>query len=99
MPRAYKSRFQRRERVLREDLEKCHSFARQGWSNHKNCFCARIWVGPLYFPYYGLNADSRLRPFPYHPIGSAKTHSQVADEEGQRLQVLFNDFAATLNDA
>lgn len=40
-----------------------------------------------------------ISPFPYHPIGSAKTHSQVADEEGQRLQILFNDFAATLNKA
>ncbi|KUM62894.1 hypothetical protein ACN42_g4207 [Penicillium freii] len=69
----------------------------------KECF-ERIWKDVIrsrvrdgatkrivFVPEYG--------PFPYHPIGSAKTHSQVADEEGQRLQVLFNDFAANLNDA
>lgn len=37
-----------------------------------------------------------LSPFPYHPIGSAKSHGQVADEEGKRLQVTFTQFAAKL---
>lgn len=73
------------------------------FKEEKECF-ERIWKDVIrsrvkdgatrrivFVPEYG--------PFPYHPIGSAKTHSQVADEEGQRLQVLFSDFAATLNDA
>ncbi|KAJ6139787.1 hypothetical protein N7471_006273 [Penicillium samsonianum] len=73
------------------------------FKEEKECF-ERIWKDVIrsrvkdgattrivFVPEYG--------PFPYHPIGSTKTHSQVADEEGQRLQVLFNDFAATLNDA
>lgn len=37
-----------------------------------------------------------LRPFPYHPIGSTKTHGEVADEEGKRLEVLFREYAASL---
>lgn len=35
-------------------------------------------------------------PFPYHPVGSAKTHSQVADEEGVRLQRVFTESVAEL---
>ncbi|KAJ5771972.1 hypothetical protein N7520_002501 [Penicillium odoratum] len=35
-------------------------------------------------------------PFPYHPIGSSKTHGQVADEEGKRLQVAFTQLASSL---
>jgi hypothetical protein len=78
----------------------------------KNIIRSRIIDGAttriVFVPEYGFVIQNllaaaqyllSLRPFPYHPIGSAKTHSQVADEEGQRLQVLFNDFAATLNDA
>ncbi|KAJ5910374.1 hypothetical protein N7504_005017 [Penicillium tannophilum] len=48
------------------------------------------------------NADTKIifvpeyGPFPYHPIGSAKSHGQVADEEGKRLQVTFTQFAAKL---
>ncbi|KAM0421126.1 hypothetical protein ACHAPT_011018 [Fusarium lateritium] len=30
-------------------------------------------------------------PFPYHPYGSVRTHGQVADSEGARLQKLFED--------
>ncbi|KAF5009931.1 hypothetical protein FDECE_3873 [Fusarium decemcellulare] len=30
-------------------------------------------------------------PFPYHPYGSIRTHGQVADSEGARLQKLFED--------
>ncbi|RMJ06627.1 hypothetical protein CDV36_013767 [Fusarium kuroshium] len=30
-------------------------------------------------------------PFPYHPHGSIRTHGQVADSEGARLQKLFED--------
>ncbi|KAJ5999293.1 hypothetical protein N7451_007103 [Penicillium sp. IBT 35674x] len=47
------------------------------------------------------NADSKIifvpeyGPFPYHPIGSAKSHGQVADEEGKRLHVAFTQFAAS----
>ncbi|KAB8233576.1 hypothetical protein BDV23DRAFT_174494 [Aspergillus alliaceus] len=32
-------------------------------------------------------------PFPYHPFGAAASFSDVADSEGQRLQVLFESFA------
>ena len=35
-------------------------------------------------------------PFPYHPVGSTKTHGTVADEEGRRLQILLDNFAASL---
>ncbi|KAJ5721231.1 uncharacterized protein N7483_009165 [Penicillium malachiteum] len=42
----------------------------------------------IFVPEYG--------PFPYHPIGSAKTHGQVADEEGKRLDVVFTQFVASL---
>ncbi|KAH7169342.1 hypothetical protein DER46DRAFT_624555 [Fusarium sp. MPI-SDFR-AT-0072] len=30
-------------------------------------------------------------PYPYHPYGSVRTHGQVADSEGARLQKLFED--------
>ncbi|KAJ6007857.1 hypothetical protein N7540_011833 [Penicillium herquei] len=45
----------------------------------------------IFVPEYG--------PFPYHPIGSAKTHGQVADEEGKRLHVMFTQFVASLTNA
>ncbi len=49
---------------------------------------------------HGCRADetdtSYTRPFPYHPIGSSKTHGQVADEEGVRLQNLFEGVAEGL---
>ncbi|KAH7144214.1 hypothetical protein B0J13DRAFT_607626 [Dactylonectria estremocensis] len=32
-------------------------------------------------------------PYPYHPFGSARTFSEVADTEGARLQVLFEEWA------
>ncbi|RDH34998.1 xylose isomerase-like protein [Aspergillus welwitschiae] len=38
--------------------------------------CRITWV-----PEYG--------PFPYHPIGTAQTHGQLADSEGKRLETLF----------
>ncbi|QKX57766.1 uncharacterized protein TRUGW13939_04886 [Talaromyces rugulosus] len=38
--------------------------------------CHITWV-----PEYG--------PFPYHPIGTAQTHSELADSEGKRLEALF----------
>ncbi|KAJ5864097.1 uncharacterized protein N7529_006013 [Penicillium soppii] len=57
----------------------------------KNVIRARVKDGTtrriVFVPEYG--------PFPYHPIGSAKTHSEVADEEGKRLQVLFDGYAAS----
>jgi hypothetical protein len=31
------------------------------------------------------------RPYPYHPYGSVRSHGEVADSEGQRLQKLFED--------
>ncbi|KAJ5109974.1 hypothetical protein N7532_002619 [Penicillium argentinense] len=40
----------------------------------------------IFVPEYG--------PFPYHPFGSAKPYGTVADEEGARLEVLFNEIAA-----
>lgn len=43
-----------------------------------------------------MMSDCSVSPFPYHPIGSAKTHGQVADEEGVRLQSLFLNYAAGL---
>ncbi|KLO92913.1 Uncharacterized protein LW93_4068 [Fusarium fujikuroi] len=30
-------------------------------------------------------------PYPYHPYGSVRTHGQVADSEGARLQKLFEE--------
>ncbi|KAJ5798308.1 uncharacterized protein N7503_007604 [Penicillium pulvis] len=45
----------------------------------------------IFVPEYG--------PFPYHPIGSAKSHGQVADEEGKRVHVAFTQFAANLTGA
>lgn len=30
-------------------------------------------------------------PFPYHPYGSVRTHGEVANSEGARLQRLFED--------
>ncbi|GLA40474.1 hypothetical protein AnigIFM63309_008308 [Aspergillus niger] len=38
--------------------------------------CRITWV-----PEYG--------PFPYHPIGTAQTHRELADSEGKRLEALF----------
>ncbi|KAL7650398.1 hypothetical protein ACMYSQ_010182 [Aspergillus niger] len=38
--------------------------------------CRITWV-----PEYG--------PFPYHPIGTAQTHGELADSEGKRLEALF----------
>lgn len=32
-------------------------------------------------------------PFPYHPIGSVLTFSELADKEGSRLQTLFEQWA------
>jgi hypothetical protein len=29
------------------------------------------------------------RPFPYHPIGTAQSHGDLADSEGARLEKLF----------
>ena len=32
---------------------------------------------------------TRPRPFPYHPIGTAQSHGDLADSEGARLEKLF----------
>ncbi|RAL00060.1 sugar phosphate isomerase/epimerase family protein [Aspergillus ibericus CBS 121593] len=40
--------------------------------------CRLTWV-----PEYG--------PFPYHPIGTAQTHGELADSEGKRLDALFQN--------
>jgi hypothetical protein len=32
-------------------------------------------------------------PFPYHPIGSVMSFSELADKEGARLQKLFEEWA------
>ncbi|KAJ5128574.1 hypothetical protein N7448_002291 [Penicillium atrosanguineum] len=62
----------------------------------------RLWTRVLQTRFEQSDSDTEIRfvpeygPFPYHPIGSIKTHSQVADEEGQRLQTYFTEFAASL---
>ncbi|KAI2700379.1 hypothetical protein CBS147332_7990 [Penicillium roqueforti] len=62
----------------------------------------RLWKSILsnHFKRHGHDATitfvPEYGPFPYHPIGSPKAYGEVADEEGQRLQALFDEFAATL---
>ncbi|KAJ5652628.1 hypothetical protein N7507_010054 [Penicillium longicatenatum] len=66
------------------------------------CF-ERLWMKVLQCR-IKENPDSKIifvpeyGPFPYHPIGSAKSHGQVADEEGKRLHVAFTQFAASLTE-
>ncbi|KAJ5261366.1 hypothetical protein N7478_011961 [Penicillium angulare] len=65
------------------------------------CF-ERLWTQVLQSR-FEENPDTRIifvpeyGPFPYHPIGSAKSHGQVADEECKRLTGLFTQFVATLS--
>lgn len=49
---------------------------------------SRIWVRIQSF-YRNVDANAH-RPFPYHPIGSVRTHGEVADSEGKRLEELFD---------
>ncbi|KAJ6115204.1 hypothetical protein N7486_000982 [Penicillium sp. IBT 16267x] len=70
------------------------------FKEERQCF-ERLWMKVLQCR-IEENPDSKIifvpeyGPFPYHPIGSAKSHSQVADEEGTRLHVSFSKFAASL---
>ena len=41
----------------------------------------------------GLYVTDDFSPFPYHPIGSVLTFSELADKEGSRLQTLFEQWA------
>ncbi|KAJ5364254.1 uncharacterized protein N7496_009967 [Penicillium cataractarum] len=62
----------------------------------------RIWTKIIQSRFKQDGPDSVITfvpeygPFPYHPIGSSKTHGQVADEEGVRLQGLFEGIAEGL---
>ncbi|KAK7427277.1 hypothetical protein QQZ08_006213 [Neonectria magnoliae] len=52
----------------------------------KDCIKAHKSDDPItWVPEYG--------PFPYHPFGSARDFSEVADTEGARLQPLFEEWA------
>ncbi|KAI5460851.1 hypothetical protein BGZ63DRAFT_510507 [Mariannaea sp. PMI_226] len=60
-------------------------FFEQFW---KDCIEAHRSDEPItWVPEYG--------PFPYHPFGSARDFSEVADTEGSRLQPLFEKWAKT----
>lgn len=36
------------------------------------------------------------RPYPYHPIGTEQTYSDLADSEATRLEAIFDRFVATI---
>jgi hypothetical protein len=42
-----------------------------------------------------LLTTASTSPFPYHPIGSVMTFSELADKEGARLQTLFEEWASS----
>ncbi|KAJ5105961.1 hypothetical protein NUU61_003308 [Penicillium alfredii] len=88
-------------RIGTTQASQCPEPTNPAFEQERLCF-ERLWTkilqqqveqnGPeasiVFVPEYG--------PFPYHPIGSAKTHGAVADEEAQRLQTLFTEFVASL---
>jgi hypothetical protein len=85
--------------MLRENLETSYPNSGQRlWSGFETYFRAGIRVSGFLDDIVGVMLTV-LRPFPYHPIGSAKTHGEVADEEGKRLEVLFREYAAGLTGA
>ncbi|KAJ5757380.1 uncharacterized protein N7511_006074 [Penicillium nucicola] len=71
------------------------------FNEERECF-ERLWKQVIAARVQDSGPDSRLifvpeyGPFPYHPIGSAKSHGEVADDEGKRLEVLFREYAASL---
>ncbi|KAJ5679050.1 hypothetical protein N7462_007294 [Penicillium macrosclerotiorum] len=74
------------------------------FEQERECF-ERIWTKIIHsqFQQNGPNANitfvPEYGPFPYHPIGSAQHHGELADDEGKRLQALFETVASGLTTA
>ncbi|KAL5365324.1 xylose isomerase-like protein [Aspergillus floccosus] len=58
-------------------------------------FFEKFWLGVITHrqrtdPSSRITWVPEYGPFPYHPIGTAQTYSELADSEGKRLETLFH---------